>query len=211
MSSVSGLQTAIASTEFIRSLAHELRQPLSTMESIAYYLSLVSPGDEKVQEQLLRLQQLVEQSNWILTSGLQLADPAPATPRTIDIADLIMRVTESRPPLMDVPPRLELAEELPSVRLDPAQGRALIENLLTLFRQLSSQRYPVVLRASASGDSGVLLEIETSAPGFASEAALCAGCVLSLASARHIVDVHGGLLDIEVNSESGIRLQVMLP
>ena len=60
-------------------LAHELRQPLSSIESIAYHLSLVLPqADEKVQGSLERIRQLVEQSNEILTDGLRRA----ATERT---------------------------------------------------------------------------------------------------------------------------------
>jgi len=59
-------------------LAHELRQPLSNIEAIAYYLSMIlPPGDQNIQAQLIRIRELVEQSNSILVSALGLA-PAPA-------------------------------------------------------------------------------------------------------------------------------------
>ncbi len=83
MSSATGVQTVAAVPEaqslpaavVLETIAHELRQPLSAIESIAYYLSLVLPRDGgPAREQAARLQQLVEQSNWILTSALQLAD-----------------------------------------------------------------------------------------------------------------------------------------
>ena len=211
MSSAPALQAAIASNDFLRSIAHELRQPLSTIESIAYYLSLVSPReDQKVQEQLLRLQQLVEQSNWIIASGLQLTDSPKLSPRAVDFSDLIVQVIDGLPPLLDFLPEADFGMDLPLVKVDPAHGRALIENLLTLFRQLAGKR-PVLLKTSSSGESGVLLEIETHAPGFRSEAALGAGCALSLASARRIVNAHGGLLEFYVDPEVGVRLEVMLP
>ena len=55
-------------------LAHDLRQPLSSIESIAYHLSLVLPqGDGDVQRSLARIRQLVEQTNGILTEGLRQA------------------------------------------------------------------------------------------------------------------------------------------
>ena len=61
------------------SIAHEIRQPLGAIESIAYYLSMVlADSDGKHREQLTRIQQLVEQSNWILSSGLALADQSAA-------------------------------------------------------------------------------------------------------------------------------------
>ena len=55
--------TAVA----LETIAHELRQPLSAIESIAYYLSLVLPRVGGPSRELAwRLQQLVEESNWIL-------------------------------------------------------------------------------------------------------------------------------------------------
>ena len=54
----------------LRHAAHELRQPLSTMESIAYYLELILPdADERGREQLEKLRKLVEQSNWIVAGA----------------------------------------------------------------------------------------------------------------------------------------------
>jgi signal transduction histidine kinase len=64
--------------EVLGSLAHELRQPLSNIEAIAYYLSMILPPDDaKIQPQLVRIRELVEQSNLILSDALGLT-PAPA-------------------------------------------------------------------------------------------------------------------------------------
>ena len=64
--------------EVLGTLAHELRQPLSNIEAIAYYLSMIlPPGDNKIQPQLARIRELVEQSNLIISDALGLA-PAPA-------------------------------------------------------------------------------------------------------------------------------------
>jgi len=64
--------------EILGTLAHELRQPLSNIEAIAYYLSMIlPPGDENIQTHLARIRELVEQSNSILSTALGLA-PAPA-------------------------------------------------------------------------------------------------------------------------------------
>jgi signal transduction histidine kinase len=66
-----------ATDEVLGTLAHELRQPLSNIEAIAYYLSMIlPPGDENIQAQLGRIRELVEQSNLILSTALGLA-PAP--------------------------------------------------------------------------------------------------------------------------------------
>jgi nitrogen-specific signal transduction histidine kinase len=46
-------------------LVHELRQPLSTIECLAYYLEITC-ADESVCEQVRRIQRLVSQANRIL-------------------------------------------------------------------------------------------------------------------------------------------------
>ena len=67
-------QSRIASGTFSRSasapsamedLAHEIRQPLSVIESLAYYLELTST-DEKTRVHLQRIQAMVLQANLIL-------------------------------------------------------------------------------------------------------------------------------------------------
>ena len=57
-------------------VAHDLRQPLSNIEAIAYYLTLILPqGNQKIQEQLERIRELVRESNEILSSSVRSAAP----------------------------------------------------------------------------------------------------------------------------------------
>ena len=53
--------------ELVRELIHELRQPLSSIEAIAYYLEMTLPP-EQIQARLYmrRLQQLVDQTSSVL-------------------------------------------------------------------------------------------------------------------------------------------------
>jgi signal transduction histidine kinase len=62
-----------APAEVLGTVAHELRQPLSNIETIAYYLSLVLPKDDpKIQEQLERIRELVHETNEILSNRIRL-------------------------------------------------------------------------------------------------------------------------------------------
>ena len=69
-----------APAEALGNVAHELRQPLSNIEAIAYYLSMIlPPGDAKIQAHLARIRELVQESNEILSSSVRAAgDPAKA-------------------------------------------------------------------------------------------------------------------------------------
>jgi hypothetical protein len=49
-------------------LVHELRQPLSTIECLAYYLEITS-SDDSVCQQMQRIQRLIWQANRILEAS----------------------------------------------------------------------------------------------------------------------------------------------
>src|ERR1700722_13082744 len=119
------LVSAISDASGLQTIAHEIRQPLSTIESIAYYLSLVLPEEHR--EQVTRLRQLVEQSNCILSNGLALPEPRPSTPQTLDLEELIAQTIAARPASLDPPVSGELEAKLPLVHLDFGLARALIE------------------------------------------------------------------------------------
>jgi signal transduction histidine kinase len=79
--------------EVLGAVAHDLRQPLSNIEAIAYYLTLILPqGDQKIQEQLARIRELVRESNEILSGGVRLAaSAAPSPARSSETADPVQR------------------------------------------------------------------------------------------------------------------------
>lgn len=219
MSSAAGVQTVAAAPETqaslpavdLQTIAHELRQPLSAIESIAYYLSLALPRDSRpARKQARRLQHLVEQSNWILTCALQLADNAPFAPQPLNLEELIIQTVNTCTAQGEPRILLELAGGLRLVSLDPGRGRVLIENLLTLFRQLASDLHPVRV-TTAAGEGGVSFGIACTVPGYRSEASLGPGCSLSVQSARRVLEGHGGALDIHVDAVSGVSLKVVLP
>ena len=216
MSSAAGVQTtADQAHDFsthavaLQTIAHELRQPLSAIESIAYYLSLVLPkGDRRSREQAARLQELVEQSNWILTCGLQLTDETPIAPEPLDLEELITETAATRASHGEPYLHLTLAGGLPLIPMDPGRGRTLIENLFMLFGRLSDAAHPVHLVTSLA-PTGVCVTLTTTVPGYRSESSFGPGCCLSLASARRMVAAHGGTFDLEVDPATGIVLKVM--
>jgi phosphoglycerate-specific signal transduction histidine kinase len=74
--------------QVLSSMAHELRQPLSNIEAIAFYLSLILPGnDQNIQAQLALIRQLVQQTDDILSSSLRSAGIAPPASQPIDRVD----------------------------------------------------------------------------------------------------------------------------
>ena len=217
MSSAAGVQTTAAAPAHeysshavaLQTIAHELRQPLSAIESIAYYLNLVLPRDDhRAREQASRLQHLIAQSNWILTCGLQLVNAAPLMPELVNLEELITQTAATRSAHRTSYLALQLAGGLPLVRFDPGRGRALIENLLSLFEYLAQDR-PFCVTTSLT-QQGVCLTLAAAVPGYRSESSLGPGCGLSLACVRQVVETHGGRCRMDVDPISGIVLEVFL-
>ena len=53
--------------DIVRDLIHDLRQPLSSIEAIAYYLEMTLPADQtEARLYMRRLQQLVDQTGSVL-------------------------------------------------------------------------------------------------------------------------------------------------
>ena len=66
-----GAQLPRVSADSLINLAHELRQPLSTIESIAYYLELTIPPDQvQARIYISRLQQIVMEASAILSAAV---------------------------------------------------------------------------------------------------------------------------------------------
>jgi len=56
-----------SSNELVRDLIHDLRQPLSSIEAISYYLEMTLPPEQiEARLYMRRLQQLVDQTSSIL-------------------------------------------------------------------------------------------------------------------------------------------------
>jgi len=62
---LSNLRDTGAHPNGIEELAHELRQPLSTIESLAYYLEMTS-ADDQVCTHLQRIREMVDRASRIL-------------------------------------------------------------------------------------------------------------------------------------------------
>jgi signal transduction histidine kinase len=204
----------------VRHLAHELRQPLSTIESIAYYLDLILPPEaSKARQQVEKLQHLVEQSNWIVSNAVDFAQAAPLSPERIYLGELV----SSAIALCDEPgPRVEFNGDgaLLAVTVDRMQGEHLLRNLFTFFWYAGTGG-PVAFRASAAHTAGhVLIEGSAQAEGYSQQKldslfepfspSLPAGAGLSLASIRRIVAAHGGWIRARAD-ESWISIQIALP
>lgn len=205
-------------TEVVRQLSHELRQPLSTMESIAYYLSMVVPRhDVRVRQQVDKLQQLVEQMNWVLADAVHFFQAAAPNRQLVDLNELVTETITNeaapKPPL-----QVMLCDCEAMVDMDPSQARHCVQSLIGLVRKWAHGEVRITTELV-----GAEVHLCVSAPQLrvqSDEAALIfepfrphapAGAGLAFASVRRIAEANGGRAEVQLSEPKGVTVSVELP
>jgi signal transduction histidine kinase len=205
----------------VRHLAHELRQPLSTIESIAYYLDMVLPQhDKKSRRQVEKLQRVVQQADWILSDAVHYLQASPPVPQTIDVDEFVSQSVADMAKGERLMVHMELSEEQTLVRSDPEQLRHLLRNVFSVFRAAATPGGSVRIRTCRSEKD---VRIELQASGLDCEPHhvqsmlepfcphLPEGSGLALASAQRITEAHGGTIELETPEDTALSLTVILP
>jgi signal transduction histidine kinase len=204
--------------QVVRHLAHELRQPLSTLESLAYYLDMVLPvTDIKARQQVEKIQQLVQQANWIVDDAVHYLQASPSNPSPVALDEVITQILADRSRGRRLHLHLELGPEPCLAHIDPQQAQHMLTNLLALFRQIAQPETPVSVSTDVSfGESRVRLsciapgigpgDIERQFDPFGQCSP--AGAGLALASAKSIVERHRGVLELELAENQRVTLVI---
>jgi signal transduction histidine kinase len=197
-------------------VVHELRQPLSAMESVAYYLSMILPPHGRAREQVAKLQQLIEEANDVLTDGSQMLETVPPQLTLMDVNEIIstLLVESSMAATLDL--TLDLEDALPLVRMDPWLANHLFANVFRLLRHVSGRQQNKATLRSFTSDGTVFVEMTAPAPAFAADQVrrllaepgrhLRSGSGLAAASVRRAVDNHGGNIDVRASGGRAIFL-----
>jgi signal transduction histidine kinase len=219
-----GPATAPDRTELVnvlRHLAHELRQPLSAIESIAYYLEMVWSGqDERVHSQIERLRQMVQQASWVLEDTSHSVRATPPVPSLLRLDQLIMRLTADLQIHDDYNLHVNLAAPRSFVSIDLTHAEYLVTSMLDFFRHVAQSTEPVTLRTAE--DRGFLtLTFETpDAQGDPStlrrllDPLRCADSEddsLPLGSLRRTVEANAGVLRIDAQEDGFLRVDIEFP
>ena len=122
----------------VRHLAHELRQPLSGIESTVFYLEMVTPkSDPRLLEQFERLHQLIQQASWILEDSVHSMRPLAPDAEELDLNRLVSDAASVHAVHEEGNFRLKLDSGVPRIRLDPRHGGYLIATVIDFYRHVA--------------------------------------------------------------------------
>jgi signal transduction histidine kinase len=205
----------------VQHLAHELRQPLSTMESIAYYLEMVIPQqDRRSHKQLGKLQHLVAQMSWILSDSIHYLQAAPSNPQILDLNEIFTEAMAAHALEDSSAFTAQLGDVPLMVNMDPNQAKHMARSSLTLFAQMARSAAGVLVTSFVQENEAVM---RLSAPAIHLPEGraellfepflphLPAGCGLGLASVRKIVEMHGGRVAAYSSERAGTCLETAIP
>ncbi len=198
-------------------LAHELRNPLSSIKGNAQLMAEQVAGDERARDraellvrEALRLEALCEQLlSFVRANRVEAVDADPAA----ILRDAAASVDGTRI-------ELDTAHAPARWRLDPLWMHQVLANLL----QNAVQASPPTARSRACvrvQDRSLVYEVRDRGPGVAAgdvtrifepfHTTRVRGTGLGLAVARRVVELHGGRIDVRNHPDGGAVFRVRIP
>ena len=223
-----------AHTDFVANASHELRTPLAAVIGYAETLGDdTAPTDRETRHRFVgiidrearRMLSLVED---LMTLSHVEAEKHDRPSEAIDLAQLAARVVGEVSTLKGKE-RVALAEAQPDtmVLADPGQLEQLLRNLIDNALKYGAEDLPVTVTVERRDDGQARLAVSDQGPGIAPEhlphltrrfyrtdpgrSRASGGTGLGLAIVKHIVERHGGALDITSTVGQGTCAAVQLP
>jgi signal transduction histidine kinase len=204
-------------------LAHEIRNPLASIEGAAAVVQRERESEDRRREFLDIIQKECRRLNQLLTSFLSFARPSPPDLKTVEIDGLLDSVIvlaqhagETR--RWDL--KKQIQPGLSRLVCDPEQLKQVLLNLVMNAIQATPQGGTVVLAAREDGNK-VTIDVHDQGCGISADSldrvfdpfftTKETGTGLGLSLAHQIVSQHGGTLTVARNSPDGVTMRVSLP
>ena len=205
-------------------VAHEVRSPLAVIRSAAQGLAESMPkGDAETERAYGFITAEIDRLGNVVSSLLAFARPLQIRAAPIAVHDLFDRalgLAESELATKALRVRRDDAAALPAVRADADLICQVLLGLLANAAEATPRGGEVAL-AAAAADGVVELAVADSGPGVPPDlrarifepffTTRPRGTGLGLAVARHIVEAHGGRIDVGERAAGGARFTVRLP
>jgi len=205
-------------------LAHEIRNPLSTIKTSAEMLALNVPSDNALAHEMAGfISSEVDRTNSLVTRFLDFARPLSVRLEQTDLIQLIDRAVsdiEKHSPPLDVTIYKNYAPDIPPFRLDGQLMERVVYNLLLNAAQASPAQGTVTVK-TRQFNSTVEIAVIDRGPGIEPKhlenifnpffTTKPTGVGLGLAIVSKIVDEHGGRITVESEPGEGSVFRVYLP
>jgi two-component system sensor histidine kinase HydH len=227
---VQALQKALARSQRLASLgslaagvAHEIRNPLSSIKGFATYFReryAHIPEDHEVSSIMI---QEVDRLNRVVSQLLAFAKPITVAKQPVPISDVIhktLKLMERQSHDRHTDIETKIQSDIPLIHMDPDQMSQVLLNLLLNSVESIDGSGKIVISAKCDQDR-LILQISDNGSGI-SESDLSqifdlyfttktSGTGLGLAIVHNIIDAHDGEIKVESLAEKGTSVTIRLP
>ncbi|MGJ8697280.1 MAG: sensor histidine kinase [Verrucomicrobiaceae bacterium] len=204
-------------------VAHEIRNPITTIKARLFAMNELSRGNESLTRQVDAIQGETNRMERLIQDFLQFARPAETELQSLDLTHFLEEIHNLVTPEMN---QREIAFQLGT--LDPAPLRAdseqLKQVLLNLLRNAAEACLPEggqVILSSSRNANRVDIQVSDNGSGIRQEhrsrvfdpffSKKKGGTGLGLAICRNIIEAHHGSLTFESDEDRGTTFTISLP
>jgi len=205
-------------------IAHEIRNPLTSINILIHSLRENLPAGVPHREDLMVIEEEINRINSTVDQFLRFARPSPPLFERAQFLPLVEDTLSLLRPQMakqSIRVRSEF-DSLPPLLMDREQMKQVILNLCLNAIQAMADGGTLVLRGQRNSDGRwVLFTVEDSGPGVSSDhihklfdpffSTKEGGIGLGLSIAHRIIDAHRGKIEVESLPQGGARFTVWLP
>lgn len=210
--------------ELSASLAHEIRNPLGSIEGAAQILEQPQTTEEMRREFLGVIRKESRRLNRLLANLLDFARPRPPEFQAIDVRpviDSVVTLLAHTAEQSGIQLRKHLSPSLPSVESDSEQLKQVILNLTINAIQAMPEGGAIEISATENNDEGIVIAVRDQGVGIPGEnvekifdpfyTTKDGGTGLGLSVAHQIITRHGGVITAERNPDRGMTFSVLIP
>jgi hypothetical protein len=204
-------------------VAHEIRNPLSTIGGFARLLQRHPSDAERVKRNSRIIREEVERLERILEDLLELSRPEELKIEECDVGGLVCDVAEmarSDPKATQIEIRTDVEDDVPRVPADPALVREVMVNLIRNGLEAMHAGGTLTLRARRT-ENGAAIDVSDTGEGIPPErldtifeafvTTKPTGTGLGLARSRKIIEQHGAKLTVESQPGVGSTFSIFFP
>ncbi len=155
-----------SSLEVLRDLAHDLRGPLGGIDSLSYYLEMISDqSDPRIGGHFAQLRRFIQQASWILDDATSFLDCASQPREEVCVNSVLSDLAEKWAGEDNRQLQLVLQPSLPAAGLPLGKTQFAFDHLFAFIHHIAGcEGLPAAATSFRQGQLGV--EWQVSAPGW---------------------------------------------
>ncbi|EAA7245854.1 two-component system sensor histidine kinase ZraS [Salmonella enterica] len=205
-------------------VAHEIRNPLSSIKGLAKYFAERTPVGGESHELAQVMAKEADRLNRVVSELLELVKPAHLTIQAVNLNDIIthsLNLVSQDAQSREIQLRFTANETLMRIQADPDRLTQVLLNLYLNAIQAIGRRGTIIVEAKESGTDRVIITVTDSGKGIAPDqleaiftpyfTTKADGTGLGLAVVQNIIEQHGGAIKVKSSEGKGAVFTIWLP